>query len=166
MLIEFQQALADLVASPALCREVRENPALLADRYRLNEREHAQLVGVVRHRGMECTCMLYRANRLAPLALNLPQVCRALGDELKAVLDDYWAAYPKTNVHFIVESHRFCEFLQQELRNGRVVPLAVEAALSAEMLSLSLRLRASYTDLGGVQETRVLPPPSAADSPF
>ena len=156
MLIEFQQAFADLVASPALCREVRDNPALLAERYRLDEREHAQLVGVVGHRGMECTCMLYRANRLAPLVLNLPQVCRALGDGLKAVLDDYWVAYPKTNVHFIVESHRFCEFLRQELCNGRVVPEAVEAALSVEMPPLSLRLSASYTDLRGVEETRLL----------
>jgi hypothetical protein len=147
MLIEFQQAFADLVASPALCREALENPALLADRYRLNEREHAQLVGVVRHRGMQCTCMLYRANRLAPLVLNLPKVFSALGEAMTAVLDDYWAAYPNTNVHFIVESHRFCEFLIQELGNGRVVPETVEAALSAEMPVLSVRLAASYTDV-------------------
>jgi hypothetical protein len=97
--------------------------------------------------------MLYRANRLAPLALNLPQVCRAFGDSLRAILDDYWAAYPQTNVHFIVESHRFCEFLQQEMRNGRVVPEGVEAALSEEMAPLSLRLNASYTELGRVPET-------------
>jgi len=89
--------------------------------------------------------MLYRANRLAPLVLNLPQVCRALGDDLKTILDDYWAAYPKTNVHFIAESYRFCEFLRQELCNGRTVPEAVEAALSTEMPPLSLRLSASYT---------------------
>jgi hypothetical protein len=151
VLIEFQQAFADLVASPAFCREVRENPAILMDRYQLTEREHAQLVGVVGHRGMECTCMLYRANRLAPLALNLPQVCKALGGELKAILDDYWSAYPKTNVHFIAESYRFCEFLQQRLRDGRVASDAVEAALAAEMPSLVLRLDASYTEVGAAR---------------
>ena len=90
--------------------------------------------------------MLYRANRLAPLVLNLPDVCRALGDELRVILDDYWARYPQTNVHFIVESYRFGEFLQEELRRGRALPASVEAALSAEMAPLSLRLDASYTD--------------------
>jgi hypothetical protein len=113
MLVEFQQALADMVASPALCREVRKNPTLLTTRYQLNEREYAQLLAVVRHRGMECSCMLYRANRLAPLVLNIPEVCRTLGDDLKRVLDEYWQAYPQTNVHFILESYRFCEFLRE-----------------------------------------------------
>ncbi|MEP7363809.1 MAG: hypothetical protein ABI972_11185 [Acidobacteriota bacterium] len=147
MLVEFQQAFADLVSSPALCREVLDKPEVLTQRYRLSEQEHGQLLGVVRHRGMECSCMLYRANRLAPLVLNLPRVCHALGENLRDVLSDYWEAYPQTNVHFIVETHRFCEFLQQEIGNGRVLPEVVEAALAAEMPTLSMRLNASYTNL-------------------
>jgi len=78
----------------------------------------------------------------------LPQVCKALGDDLKTVLDDYWASYPNTNVHFILESYRFCEFLQQELSNGRVLPDAVGPTITAEMPSLSGRLSASYTEVG------------------
>ena len=150
MLVEFQQAFADLVSSPGLCRQVLDDPELLRRRYRLTEREHVQLLGVVRHRGMECSCMLYRANRLAPLALNLPRVCKALAEALPAVLSDYWDAYPQTNVHFIVETNRFCEFLQQEMRNGRAVPAAVEAALAEEMPTLSMRLSASYTNLNSM----------------
>ena len=149
MLIEFQQAFADLVASPSLCREVLADPALLTQRYELSEREHARLLGIVRQRGMACTCMLYRANRLAPLVLNLPKVFSALGEAMTAVLDDYWAAWPNTNVHFIVESHRFCEFLSEELRKGRVLPAGVEAALQDEMPILAMRLRASYTQHSG-----------------
>ena len=39
MLIEFQQALADLTASPELCISVRRDPALLHQRYELTQRE-------------------------------------------------------------------------------------------------------------------------------
>jgi len=60
MLVEFQQALADLVASPALCCTVLEDPSILIQRYRLDEEEQARLLAMVEQRGMECTSMLYR----------------------------------------------------------------------------------------------------------
>ena len=75
MLAEFQQALADLTASPELCIQVRRDPAVLNQRYILTERERDRLVGIVRHPGMACACTVYRANRLAPLAMNIPQTC-------------------------------------------------------------------------------------------
>ena len=71
MLIAFQQALAEITASPALCLAVRRDPAVLEQRYRLTPRERSQVIGVANHPSMECTCSLYRANRLAPLARNL-----------------------------------------------------------------------------------------------
>jgi hypothetical protein len=90
MLIEFQQALADLTASPALCVRVLEEPSLLKERYGLTDREWHRLVGIAQHPGMACACMVYRANRLAPLALNIPETCRALGKQLRAVVSEYW----------------------------------------------------------------------------
>jgi len=69
MLVEFQQALADLTASPDLCIQFRREPAILHQRYELTEREWRRLVGIVQHPGMACACIVYRANRLAPLAL-------------------------------------------------------------------------------------------------
>ena len=75
-LAAFQMAMADFAASPALCREVRGDPGVLRGRYELTEREWRQLVGVVGGRGMEAVCMLYRANRLAPVAADL----RLLGE--------------------------------------------------------------------------------------
>jgi hypothetical protein len=67
MLADFQQALADMVASPRLCREVRANPTSLSNRYCLTNLEFRRLVDMVNQRGMVCNCTLYRANRLAPL---------------------------------------------------------------------------------------------------
>jgi len=145
MLVDFQQAQADLVASPELCRRVRADGGELDRRYRLSPRERGRLLGVVNDPGMAHSCTLYRANRLAPLALNLPAVCRALAGELPAVLDDYWAAHPSTDVHFLVESERFCAFLGAELGRGRSLPDGVGAALDAERPVLALRLAASST---------------------
>ena len=102
MLVEFQQALADLTASPELCVRVRQEPSLLKERYELTDREWHRLVGIVRHPGMACACMVYRANRLAPLALNIPETCRALGKQLRAVVSEYWRLYPEGNVHFFL----------------------------------------------------------------
>ena len=79
MLLEFQQALADLVASPDFCRQARADPQELMRRYDLSAREHRRLVDMVNQPGMALNCMLYRSNRLAPLAQNLYGLCNALG---------------------------------------------------------------------------------------
>ena len=47
MLADFQQALADLTASPELCISARLDPPILREKYRLTEREWARLVGIV-----------------------------------------------------------------------------------------------------------------------
>ena len=146
MLIEFQQALADLTASPELCISVRRDPALLHQRYELTQREWLRLVGIVRHPGMACACTVYRANRLAPLAMNLPQTCRALGKELRAVASEYWAAFPEGNVHFFIETDRFCRFLEAKLAQGARFPAAVAPALAQEAALVAAALRESETE--------------------
>lgn len=146
MLAEFQQALADLTASPELCIEVRKDPALLHERYQLTEPEWRRAVAVVRHAGMECACMLYRANRLAPLALHVPGLCAALGTELRAVLSEYWAAFPDTTAHVYMEADRFCRFLERQLAEGRTFASDIAPALARESASVAAALRASYTE--------------------
>jgi hypothetical protein len=146
MLAEFQQALADLTGSPELCVRVRRNPALLHERYRLTEPEWRRVVAIVQHRGMECACMLYRANRLAPLVLCLPGLCRVLGADLRAVASDYWAAFPETNVHVFVEADRFCGFVRRQLAGGRRLAAGVAAALEQEGERVAAQLRASRTE--------------------
>lgn len=153
MLADFQQALADLTASPAFCIAVRRNPAMLKGKYELTEREWRRLVKIVEHKGMVCACIVYRANRLAPLALNIPQTCKALGAELRDVVSEFWETFPETNVHFFVETHRFCCFLKVKIDAGRAFPPEVMAALERESAAVSVALQESYTEQAGERES-------------
>jgi hypothetical protein len=112
MLNDFQQALAEITASPRLCVAVRRNPELLAERYQLSEREQRQVLATANHPSMECTCSLYRANRLAPLVRNLPRTIAALTERLEPVLNDYWEAHPWPHRYGYLESERFCRWLE------------------------------------------------------
>jgi hypothetical protein len=146
MLVEFQQAVADLTASPEFCISVRRDPAILRQRYELTEREWRRLVGIVQHPGMACACTVYRANRLAPLAMNLPLTCRALGKELRAVVSEYWATFPEGNVHFFIETDRFCRFLEAKLAEGVRFPAKVAPVLAQEAALIADALRESETE--------------------
>jgi hypothetical protein len=144
MLIDFQRALADLTASPAFCREVRESPQVLRTHYELTEREWRRLVGIVGSKGMEANCMLYRANRLAPVALNLPDTCKALGDDLTDLISAYWDSEPITDVHFLVEADRFCWFLRAQPN----LSATVLSCLEREHAVVAGKLEASRTLAG------------------
>jgi hypothetical protein len=126
MLVEFQRALADLTASPELCREVRREPAILRQRYQLTEREWRRLTAIAGSRGMEANCVLYRANRLAPIALNLPDTCKALGETLTQHVSAYWDSEPITDVHFLVEADRFGQYLRRQPGLDPAVASALE----------------------------------------
>ena len=146
MLVEFQQALVDLTASPDMCNAARRDPEFLRQRYQLDEREWRRLAAIVSHPGMACACMVYRANRLAPLALNLPGTCRALGTQLREIASDYWLVYPEANVHFFVESERFCRFLQAEWDGGRTFHNDIRPVLHQEWSVVAAALQESYTE--------------------
>jgi hypothetical protein len=146
MLADFQQALTDLTASPPLCLRVREDPSALDGLYRLTPRERDRLLGIARHAGMACACTVYRANRLAPLAMNVPRTCRALGPALRAIVDEFWSIYPEANVHFFVETDRFCRFLSALIAMGRVFPAEALAALAEESAAVAEALAASHIE--------------------
>lgn len=142
MLRDFQQALADLTASPALCTELRAGTLDLAVRYELTERERRRLVAMVGHAGMACACMLYRANRLAPLALNVPALCSALGAGLRDAVSAYWAAYPHADGHFYAETERFCRYLDGQPD----LPAAVRTVLARDLPRMAALLEMSRTE--------------------
>lgn len=127
MLIDFQRALADLTSNPELVNQIRIDSSRLHDLYRLNEVELRQLVAVVQSPGMRANCILYRANRLAPIAVNLPETCRILGDRLEELVSEYWKSQPITNVHFLLETQTFCDFLQM-----REIPYPARQKLQEE----------------------------------
>ncbi len=146
MLADFQQAMADLTASPALCLRVRHDPRALDERYKLTMRERDRLLGIVRHPGMACACTVYRANRLAPLAMYVPRTCRALGPLLREVVESFWAAFAETDVHMFIETDRFCRFLRARIDQGHEYPPEVEEALAVESVAVAKALRESYTE--------------------
>lgn len=147
MLVEFQQALADLVAAPELCRQIRADPSLLRQKYNLSEREYERLTTMVNQRGMTCNCMLYRANRLAPLALNLGEFCRALGPRLGTLLSEYSTLYPNSNVHFYLECDRFCRFVLVKMGGGYELGPDVKAIFDEEFSKIQIALAATYSAL-------------------
>ena len=146
MLAEFQQACADLVASPALVAQARVDPGPVLRRYDLTALEQQRLVAFANNPGIEATCMLYRANRVAPLALNLKALCSALGPQLRPLLDAYWTSYPNTDVHFLAECKRFCTYLEGLVAEGYALPPDAMRRLAADVAVLDMRLEASYTE--------------------
>jgi hypothetical protein len=146
MLADFQQALADLTASPALCSAARQDTSILRGRYVLTDREFRRLVGIAEHPGMESACIVYRANRLAPLAMNVPDTCHALGPELRPVVEAFWDASPETNVHFFIETDRFCRFLGDLIAGGREFRPEVVQAWRRESQAVAAALAESHTE--------------------
>jgi hypothetical protein len=150
VLADFQQAMADLTASPALCLRVRQDPRALDERYQLTTRERERLLGIVHHPGMACACTVYRANRLAPLAMYVPRTCQALGPLLREVVEAFWTAFVETDVHMFIETDRFCRFLQTRIDEGHEYPPEVQEALAAESVAVATALRESYTEMSPI----------------
>jgi hypothetical protein len=147
MLADFQQAMADMVASPQLCQMVRRKPDTLWQRYNLSGIEHRRLVDMVNNPGMSGNCTLYRANRFAPILLHLPELSHALGAELRALLEEYWDQSPHTDVNFLIECERFCSFVAGKTARGWKMPAAAQQAFERERNSLQLRLMRNCTVL-------------------
>ena len=83
--------------------------------------------------------MLYRANRLAPVALNLPETCTTLGEHLNALISAYWDSEPTTDVHFLIEADRFCKFLRKQAD----LPPSVRPLLEREHAIIAAKLTTS-----------------------
>lgn len=147
MLSDFQQALAEITASPRLCVAVRRNPALLAERYQLSERERRQVLATANHPSMECTCSLYRANRLAPLVRNLPRTIAALTERLEPVLNDYWEAHPWPHRYGYLESERFCRWLEP-LTHASTAPATLRQSWHDDRRELRERVALFLADSG------------------
>lgn len=144
MLADFQQALADVTASPDLCQAVRDDERALVG-YDLDERERQRLLGIARHPGMAAACTVYRMNRLAPLAMNLRATLRALGDALRPQVHAYWCAHPRGHAHFFIEADRFCGWLQARIDAGQRMPAEARHALAQDHAAVRAALAASIT---------------------
>ncbi len=147
MLSDFQQALAEITASPSLCVAVRRYPATLDVRYQLSERERRQVLAVARHPAMEAACSLYRANRLAPLARNLPRLIATLAERLEPLLNAYWEAHPWPYRYGYLESERFCQWLEP-LTQAAAAPAGLRESWQVDREDLRQRLGLFLADSG------------------
>src|SRR5262249_28404125 len=66
-LLGYQQALCDMVASPALCVRVRKDPTSALSSYDISPKERGRLSAVAHQRGMSTNCTLHRLNRMTPI---------------------------------------------------------------------------------------------------
>lgn len=142
---QFQTAFSDLVASPDLVKQVRRDPDMLRERYDITELEERRLIAIANQTGMECSCVLYRANRLAPLAINLPDLCKELGTQLRELLSEYWIQTSQISDNFWVEAHDFCQFVRSKVSAG-VVPGSVLSTLEREEAAVIGQLAEIYPE--------------------
>lgn len=148
MLSDFQQALAEVTAYPDLCLAVRQDAAVLDEKYCLTDRERRQLLAVVHHPSMECACSLYRADRLAPLLRNLPLSLQSLGGRLEAEVTAYWRAHPWPYRYSFLECERFERWLEP-LSQSEAAPAGLAAALQEEGRQMRDRMQ-SFLETCGV----------------
>lgn len=102
---------------------------------------------MINHPGMALNCMLYRSNRLAPLAQNLYGLCNALGARLGPLLTEYTELHPNTTVHFYLECDRFCSFIEAKLAEGLQLEPQALSVFAEERLKVRLNLKATRTAL-------------------
>jgi len=136
-LASFQRALSDFIASPALVRQVWDDPDSALAGYQLSARERARLKAVARQPGMETSCALYRMNRVTPLYTYLRLTCQALEGSLREELDRFWRLQP-AHVQFEREVEHFETFLRSRVHAGALPPL-VEEVLDLELAVNALR---------------------------
>jgi hypothetical protein len=137
-LASFQRAVAELVASPERCRAVAARPSEQLANYDLSVRERNRLLAMAAAPGMAANCMLYRANRLAPIASQLPLTCHILGSALAGLLERYWVTRPN-DLQPRDESRRFAAFLQASHDSGALQDELLPEVLGFELAALELR---------------------------
>lgn len=132
-LLGYQNALAELIASPELCRAARRDPDAALGCYDLTPLERRRLAEAVHHPGMVVNCTLYRANRVGPIYARLANTCFGLGHRLREEMDRFWAEHPKPGFQVGPELHRFAGYLRRRIGEGAVDVPFLEAVLEYEL---------------------------------
>jgi hypothetical protein len=153
-LVEFQRALADLAASPELCRALKADAGPVLDRWQLTDLERERVAAAIRHPGWVVNCTLWRANRLGPIYTLLARSCFLLGDRFRDEVDRFWALHPRPDFMTRREVPRFAGFLRERLAGG-----GLQDPYLAEVLDFEL----AYFDLGLLPRKRITAETPAPD---
>ncbi|HTJ12189.1 MAG TPA: hypothetical protein VL547_09195 [Dinghuibacter sp.] len=112
---DFQLAMGNLIASPALCRSLLSDGAPVLSAFDLSPRELSRLLAVVhQQKGMSACCTLYRMNRITPLYGQLSNSCMLLGDRLAPLVEAFWSEMRDTTMQFKHEVLAFGQFLLRQ----------------------------------------------------
>ena len=132
--------MADLVASPPMCKDLRRSRTALRDSD-LNDLEADRLAAMVALPAMAAKCMVYRSNRLTPIAVSFPRTCTTLGTDLRDIVDRFWSCVPtQPFVHFLIEARTFAEFLAGLLAADDLPPTVDRDVLIAVLAKESQRV--------------------------
>lgn len=135
----FQQALTDLVMSPALRARIAEDPPGCLAGYDLSELEVRRLAALARDPRVRTPTLLHRSFRLSMLANTLPRTCKALGPRgLRDLMHAYWGEGPPRTMQYMKEALRFAEFARGRLRDGSFENAFLEEVLETEIAGLTL----------------------------
>ena len=160
-LAAFQRAIADMAASPALTGRVKREPETALAGYDLTDRERRRLASAAGQQGMVINCMLFRANRLAPVLAQLPCTCHLLGPELRAVADAFWTRHPDLERNVPHEIRRFHRFLREHAAAGGVSEPLVGEVLEWEMVGYEIALKPLKRTLAEIAESAARARPDA-----
>ena len=116
-LIHFQQAICQLIASPATCQSFAKNPILFFSNFDLTEKETKRLISIVSQKGMVANCNLYRFNKITPIYTQLQYTCLALGPKLVPIVDHFWQKSGPTNLQFKNEIQAFGMFFKKNYKD-------------------------------------------------
>ncbi len=169
-LLAFQQALSELVMTPALRRRVAEggaggqggDDALAA--YDLSDRERRRLAALARDPGLKTGTTIHRSFRLSMLLNTLPRTCKVLAPQaLRELVHAYWKGTVPRSIQYVPEARRFAEFARERLRAGAVAdnPYLGEV-LETELAILALAERDPWSP---PVEPETTAPASAASEP-
>ncbi|HEX6040443.1 hypothetical protein [Longimicrobium sp.] len=139
-LLAFQRAMADLAASPALRARVRDDAESALAPYTLTDLERRRLASAAGQPGMRVNGMLYRSNRLGPIAAQLPYSFVLIGPALRGLMDAYWERHPGFERNAPLEVRRFADFLRERMEAGDVAEPLLREVLDWEMLVYELAL--------------------------
>lgn len=153
-LLSFQKALTDLIASPQLCLQLRDDPAAILSHYELTPREQQRLQTVVHQRGMSVSCTLYRVNRITPIYTMLPYTCFLLGSQLMPLIEAFWAIDNRSDLQFKREITIFGEFILGKLMNGEIENRYLREIVDMELAMNELKFlpRAALLEMGEPEE--------------
>ncbi len=142
-LLGFQQALAELVMTPALRRRLAEggadvDAALAA--YELSARERRRLAAIARDPGVKTGTTIHRSFRLSMLLNTLPRTCKVLPPEaLRELVHAYWKGTVPRSIQYVPEARRFAEFALARSRAGAIADNPyLDEVLETELAILSL----------------------------